>query len=35
MIRRIYERLAKMRGRGPLRRLTVFTRYENVLILLE
>jgi hypothetical protein len=34
-IRRIYRRLAKMRGRGHLRRLTVFVRYENVLRLLE
>jgi hypothetical protein len=34
-IRRIYRRLAKMRGRGHLRRLTVFIRYENVLRLLE
>ncbi len=34
-IRRIYRRLAKMRGRGSLRRLTVFVRYENVIRLLE
>jgi hypothetical protein len=34
-IRRIYRRLARMRGRGDLRRLTVFVRYENVLRLLE
>jgi hypothetical protein len=34
-IRRIYRRLAKMRGRGRLHRLTVFVRYENVLRLLE
>ena len=34
-IRRIYRRLAKMRGRGHLHRLTVFIRYENVLRLLE
>jgi hypothetical protein len=34
-IRRIYRRLAKMRGSGHLRRLTVFVRYENVLRLLE
>jgi hypothetical protein len=34
-IRRIYRRLAKMRGRGYLHRLTVFIRYENVLRLLE
>ena len=34
-IRRIYRRLTKMRGRGHLRRLTVFVRHENVLRLLE
>ena len=34
-IRRIYRRLAKMRGRGHLLRLTVFIRYENVNRLLE
>jgi hypothetical protein len=34
-IRRIYRRLAKMRGRGSLRRLTVFIRHENVVRLLE
>jgi hypothetical protein len=34
-IRRIYRRLAKMRGRGRLRRLTVFVPHENVLRLLE
>ena len=34
-IRRIYRRLAKMRGRGHLRRLTVFIRHENVVKLLE
>ena len=34
-IRRIYMRLAKMRGRGHLRRLTVFVRHENVVRLLE
>ena len=34
-IRRIYRRLAKMRGRGTLRSLTVFIRHENVLGLLE
>ncbi len=34
-IRRIYRRLAKMRGRGHLRRLTVFVRHENVVRLLE
>ena len=34
-IRRIYRRLAKMRGRGHLRSLTVFIRHENVVRLLE
>jgi hypothetical protein len=34
-IRRIYRRLAMIRGRGHLRRLTVFIRHENVLRLLE
>jgi hypothetical protein len=34
-IRRVYRRLAKMRGRGSLRRLTVFVRHENVVRLLE
>jgi hypothetical protein len=34
-IRRIYRRLAKMRGRGHLRRLTVFVKHENVLRLLK
>jgi hypothetical protein len=34
-IRRIYRRLAKMRGRGNLCRLTVFIRHENVVRLLE
>jgi len=34
-IRRIYRRLAKMRGRGHLCRLTAFVRYENVLRLLK
>jgi hypothetical protein len=34
-IRRIYRKLAKMRGRGHLCRLTVYVRYENVLRLLE
>ena len=33
-IRRIYRRLAKMRVRGSLHRLTVFVRYENVVRLL-
>jgi hypothetical protein len=35
MIRRIYRRIAKMRGRGHLHRLTVFIRHENVVRLLE
>ena len=34
-IRRIFRRLAKMRGRGRLHRLTVFIRYENVVRLLD
>jgi hypothetical protein len=34
-IRRIYRRLARIRGRGHLRRLTVFIRHENVVRLLE
>ena len=34
-IRRTYRRLAKMRGRGSLRSLTVFIRHENVVRLLE
>jgi len=34
-IRRVYRRLAKMRGRGHLHRLTVFVRHENVIRLLE
>lgn len=34
-IRRIYRRLAKIRGRGHLNWLTVFVRYENVVRLLE
>ena len=34
-IRRIYRRLAKRKGTGPLRRLTVFIRYESVVRLLE
>jgi hypothetical protein len=34
-IRRVYRRLAKMRGTRRLRRLTVFVRHENVLRLLE
>jgi len=34
-IRRIYRRLAKMRGRGHLHCLTVLVRYENVVRLLQ
>ncbi len=34
-IRRIYRRLAKMRGRGNLHSLTVFVRYESVVRLLK
>ena len=34
-IRRIYRKLARRRGSGSLRRITVFVRYENVLRLLE
>jgi hypothetical protein len=34
-IRRWFRRLAKMRGRGHLHRLTVFIRYTTVLRLLE
>jgi hypothetical protein len=34
-IRRVYRRLAKMRGRGHLHRLTVFIRHKNVLRLLK
>ena len=34
-IGRVYRRLAKMRGTGHLRRLTVFVRHENVVRLLE
>jgi hypothetical protein len=34
-IRRIYRRLAGMRGRGSLHGLTVFIRHENVVRLLE
>ncbi len=34
-IRRVYRKLAKMRGRGSLCRFTVFIRYENVVKLLE
>jgi hypothetical protein len=34
-IRRIYRRMARIRGRGSLRRLTVFVGHENVVRLLE
>ncbi len=34
-IRRIYRKLAKRKGSGSLRRITVFVRYENVIRLLE
>ena len=34
-IRRIYRRLARLKGTSSLRRLTVFVRYENVIRLLE
>ena len=34
-IRRVYRKLAGLKGAGPLRRLTVFVRYENVVRLLE
>ena len=34
-IRRIFRRLASMRGTGSLRRLAVFIRHENVLRVLE
>jgi hypothetical protein len=34
-IRRIYRKLAKMRGKGHLHRLTVFVRHENVMRLLK
>ena len=34
-IGRIYRRLAKMRGRGHLHRLTVFIRHENVVRMLD
>ena len=33
-IRRVYRKLAKRKGGGPLRRITVFVRYENALRLL-
>ena len=34
-IRRIYRKLARRKGSGSLRRITVFVRYENVVKLLE
>jgi hypothetical protein len=34
-MRRIYRKLARKKGSGSLRRMTVFVRYENVLRLLE
>jgi hypothetical protein len=34
-IRRIYRKLARRKGSGSLRRITVFVRYENVIRLLE
>jgi hypothetical protein len=34
-IRRIYRKLARWRGSGSLRRITVFVRHENVVRLLE
>jgi hypothetical protein len=34
-IRRIYRKLARKKGSGSLRRITVFVRHENVLRLLE
>ena len=34
-IRRIYRKLARRKGSGSLRRITVFIRHENVLSLLE
>jgi hypothetical protein len=34
MIRRIYRKLAKRKGSGSLRRITVFVRHENVVRLL-
>ncbi len=34
-IRRIYRKLARRKGSGSLRRITVFVRYENVGRLLE
>jgi hypothetical protein len=34
-IRRIYRKLARRKGSGPLRGMTVFVRYENVIRMLE
>jgi hypothetical protein len=34
-LRRVYRKLARRKGSGPLRRMTVFVRHENVLRLLE
>ena len=34
-IRRIYRKLARRKGSGSLRRMTVFVRHENVVRLLE
>jgi hypothetical protein len=34
-IRRIYRKLARRKGSGSLRRITVFVRYENVVRLME
>jgi hypothetical protein len=34
-IRRVYRKLARRKGSGTLRRITVFVRHENVLRLLE
>jgi hypothetical protein len=34
-IRRIYRKLARKKGSGSLRRITVFVRYENVVRLLK
>jgi hypothetical protein len=34
-IRRVYRKLARRKGSGSLRRITVFVRHENVVRLLE
>jgi hypothetical protein len=34
-IRKIYRRLARKKGGGTLRRITVFVQYENMVRLLE